>query len=111
MWMCYSEAARPSAVDVQSAVDRLKGVLEDHAVDMAHEKVYGLGRYYSEKECDELEQKYANGVCICELYLEEKIKRERFIRLMIGLGLETFLDEVNEFIDREEEAAENGERN
>lgn len=108
MWMLYAEASRPQPTDVQSAVERLKSYFEDLAFDAAHESVYGLGQFgYTEEECNKLQQKYENGVIVCDLYLKQAIDKVKLIKLLNGLGLEEFLEDVNRFIEAEEEEEQN----
>lgn len=103
MWMCYAEAARPAASDVRSSVDRLARSLEDLAFDAAHEVVYGFGRSGSDEYLRKEEKQYNNGAVICRLFLDGSISKRVFVDLMVGLGLEDCMEEVNSFIEKEEE--------
>lgn len=109
MWMLYSEASRPSAVDVPSAVNRLQQTFRDLGFEASHERVYGLGQYYTDEECNKLERKYNNGFEVCGLFLSGHITKTLLIDLLVALRLEDFLEEVQQFIEKEEEA-EDGER-
>lgn len=107
MWMIYAEASRPAATDVRSAVERLARSMEDLAFDASHEIVYGLGRSgLSEDELKNEEKQYNNGAVVCRLFLNESINRSELVNLMNGLRLQYHMDDVNKFIEREEDDAE-----
>lgn len=105
--MIYAEASRPAATDVRSAVERLANSMQDLAFDASHEIVYGLGRSgLSEDELKNEEKQYNNGAVICRLFLSDSIDRSELVNLMNGLGLQSHMDDVSKFIEREEVEAE-----
>lgn len=102
--MCYAEAARAEPTDVCSAVEHLVKSLEDCAYDAAHEIVYGLGRSgMTEEQLRNEEKQYNNGAVVCRLFLCGSINRRELLDLMSGLGLESHMITVNEFIEKEDE--------
>lgn len=104
MWMCYSEAARSEPTDLRSAVEHLVESLWDCAFEAAHEVVYGLGRSgLSDEQLRNEEKQYNNGAVVCRLFLGGSISRSELVDLMSGLGLESHMNKVHEFIEKEDE--------
>ncbi|KAF5283580.1 hypothetical protein FQA39_LY17282 [Lamprigera yunnana] len=78
MWMLYVEQHWTKAVDLKLAAESLYEELGALEFDADHESIYGMERYYTVQQCEELRYKY-------------KIGRKR-------IGLEHFLDTINNYI-------------
>ncbi|KAF5302140.1 hypothetical protein FQA39_LY10475 [Lamprigera yunnana] len=72
MWMLYAEHYWTKAIYLKLAVERLYeklGVLE---FDANHEAIYGMERYYTVQQCEELQDKYKIGRKKCRQFLKGK---------------------------------------
>ncbi|KAF5302326.1 hypothetical protein FQA39_LY10365 [Lamprigera yunnana] len=54
MWMLYAEQHWTKAIDLKSAVERLYEKLGGLEFDAVHEAIYGMERYYTVQQCEEL---------------------------------------------------------
>ncbi|KAF5289504.1 hypothetical protein FQA39_LY15059 [Lamprigera yunnana] len=54
MWMLYAEQHWTKAIDLKSAVERLYEKLGALEIDADHEAIYGMERYYTVQQCEEL---------------------------------------------------------
>ncbi|KAF5280787.1 hypothetical protein FQA39_LY17968 [Lamprigera yunnana] len=61
MWMLYAEQHWTKAFDLKSAVERLYQKLGALEFDADHEAIYGMERYYTVQQCEELRDKYKIG--------------------------------------------------
>lgn len=104
--MCYSEASRPVATDLRSAVTRLRSLFEDLAFEAAHESVYASDHFRRLDELIKLESKYREGVFICDEFLNKELCANHLLKYLIDIDLEEFSDEVKSFMCKE---SENGE--
>ncbi|KAF5290570.1 hypothetical protein FQA39_LY14699 [Lamprigera yunnana] len=58
MWMLYAQEHWTKAYDLKSAVERLYEELGALEFDADHEAIYGMKRYYTVQQCEELRDKY-----------------------------------------------------
>ncbi|KAF5305684.1 hypothetical protein FQA39_LY09173 [Lamprigera yunnana] len=61
MRMLYAEQHWTKAIDLKSAVKRLYEKLGALEFDTDHEAIYGMERYYTVQQCEELRDKYKIG--------------------------------------------------
>ncbi|KAF5283031.1 hypothetical protein FQA39_LY04902 [Lamprigera yunnana] len=61
MWMLYAQKHRTKSYDLKSAVERLYEELGALEFDADHEAIYGMARYYTVQQCEELRDKYKIG--------------------------------------------------
>ncbi|KAF5287258.1 hypothetical protein FQA39_LY15986 [Lamprigera yunnana] len=61
IWMLYAQEHWTKAFDLKSAVERLYEELGALEFDADHEAIYGMERYYTVQECEELRNKYKIG--------------------------------------------------
>ncbi|KAF5281776.1 hypothetical protein FQA39_LY17695 [Lamprigera yunnana] len=57
MWMLYAEQHCTKAIDLKSAVERLFEKLGAMEFDADHEAIYGMEKYYTVKQCSEINTK------------------------------------------------------
>lgn len=94
MWQSSEER---SASDLASAMENLARNFRNLEIDAVHEAVYGLGKFYSEEECKEKEEKYRKAKLACNIYLQTA-NLEDFLHTMRELKLEGYLEEIKNFI-------------
>ncbi|KAF5280844.1 hypothetical protein FQA39_LY17948 [Lamprigera yunnana] len=58
MWMLYAEQHWTKAIDLKSAVERLYEKLCALELDADHEEIYGMEKYYTLEQCEQLRDKY-----------------------------------------------------
>ncbi|KAF5290874.1 hypothetical protein FQA39_LY14554 [Lamprigera yunnana] len=85
MWMLYAQEHWTKSYDLKSAVERLYEELGALEFDADHEAIYGMERYYTVQQCEELRDKY-------------KIRRKCLVKRISEIGLRHFLDTVNKYI-------------
>ncbi|KAF5288887.1 hypothetical protein FQA39_LY03766 [Lamprigera yunnana] len=61
MWMLYAQEHWTKSYDLKSAVERLYEELGALEFDADHEAIYGMERYYTVQQCEELRDKYKIG--------------------------------------------------
>ncbi|KAF5287844.1 hypothetical protein FQA39_LY15658 [Lamprigera yunnana] len=61
MWMLYAQEHWTKAFDLKSGVERLYEKLGALEFDADHEAIYGMERYYTVQQCEELRDKYKIG--------------------------------------------------
>ncbi|KAF5287217.1 hypothetical protein FQA39_LY15994 [Lamprigera yunnana] len=61
MWMLYAQEHWTKSYDLKSAVERLYEELGALEFDAHHEAIYGMERYYTVQQCEELRDKYKIG--------------------------------------------------
>ncbi|KAF5303253.1 hypothetical protein FQA39_LY09992 [Lamprigera yunnana] len=61
MWMLYAQEHWTKALDLKSAVERLYEELGALEFDADHEAIYGMEKYYTVQQCEELRDKYKLG--------------------------------------------------
>ncbi|KAF5287222.1 hypothetical protein FQA39_LY15999 [Lamprigera yunnana] len=72
MWMLYAQEHWTRAFDLKSAVERLYEKLGDVEFDADHEAIYGMERYYTVQQCEELRDKYKIGRKVKKINTGEK---------------------------------------
>ncbi|KAF5285267.1 hypothetical protein FQA39_LY16728 [Lamprigera yunnana] len=68
MWMFYAEQHWTKAIDLKSAVERLYENLGALKFDANHETIYGMERYYTVQQCEQLQDKYKIGRKVCRKF-------------------------------------------
>lgn len=96
MWMCYVKEVE--IIDLESGVRNLSQKFSNLQFDAEHEAVYGMGRFYSEDDCNELAKKYELGHEVCQKFLKEKICEECFVQELIKVGLREFLHPIKQYL-------------
>ncbi|KAF5288669.1 hypothetical protein FQA39_LY15311 [Lamprigera yunnana] len=98
MWMLHAEQHWTKTIDLKLAVERLYeklGVLE---FDADHEAIYGMERYYTVQQCEELRNKYKIGKKVCRKFIKGKTCSQCLVNSMSKIGLRHFLDTINKYI-------------
>uniref|UniRef100_A0A1Y1LLL8 Uncharacterized protein n=1 Tax=Photinus pyralis TaxID=7054 RepID=A0A1Y1LLL8_PHOPY len=114
MWMCYAAENWTKAVDAHTAVERLVQELSALVEDAEHEAVYGLGRFCTEEECNDLVKKYSRGIKLCNLFLNGKYCLTCLRRQLCKAGFEGAAEDLKHWdnsdsSDEENEAENEGE--
>ncbi|KAF5298108.1 hypothetical protein FQA39_LY02532 [Lamprigera yunnana] len=81
-----------------SAVERLYEELGALEFDADHEAIYGMERYYTVQQCEELRDKYKIGRKVCRKFLQGKTCSQCLVKRISEIGLRHFLDTVNKYI-------------
>ncbi|KAF5273502.1 hypothetical protein FQA39_LY07519 [Lamprigera yunnana] len=84
--------------DLKSAVERLYEELGALEFDADHEAIYGMERYYTVQQCEELRDKYKIGRKVCRKFLQGKTCSQCLVKRISKIGLRHFLDTVNKYI-------------
>jgi hypothetical protein len=96
MWMSYIREIEIK--DLRSAIENLKQEFGNLKFDAEHEAVYGMGRFYTEEECNDLARKYRLGVEACEQYLEGTICINCLVQRIQAFELERFLYKIVDYL-------------
>ncbi|KAF5298064.1 hypothetical protein FQA39_LY11832 [Lamprigera yunnana] len=86
------------AIDLKSAVERLYEKLGALEFDADHEAVYGMERYYTVQQCEELRDKYKIGRKVCRKFLKGQTCSRCLVKRISEIGLQHFLDTINKYI-------------
>ncbi|KAF5298086.1 hypothetical protein FQA39_LY11854 [Lamprigera yunnana] len=84
--------------DLKSAVERLYEELGALEFDADREAIYGMERYYTVQQCEELRDKYKIGRKVCRKFLQGKTCSQCLVKRISEIGLRHFLDTVNKYI-------------
>ncbi|KAF5278194.1 hypothetical protein FQA39_LY18382 [Lamprigera yunnana] len=98
MWMLYAQEHWTKSYDLKSAVERLYEELGALEFDADHEAIYGMERYYTVQQCEELRDKYKIGRKVCRKFLQGKTCSQCLVKRINEIGLRHFLDTVNKYI-------------
>ncbi|KAF5298570.1 hypothetical protein FQA39_LY11771 [Lamprigera yunnana] len=98
MWMLYAQEHWTKSYDLKSAVERLYEELGGLEFDADHEAIYGMERYYTVQQCEELRDKYKIGRKVCRKFLQGKTCSQCLVKRISEIGLRHFLDAVNKYI-------------
>ncbi|KAF5275485.1 hypothetical protein FQA39_LY18640 [Lamprigera yunnana] len=98
MWMLYAQEHWTKSYDFKSAVERLYEELGALEFDADHEAIYGMERYYTVQQCEELRDKYKIGRKVYRKFLQEKACFQCLVKRISEIGLRHFLDTVNKYI-------------
>ncbi|KAF5275264.1 hypothetical protein FQA39_LY06924 [Lamprigera yunnana] len=98
MWMLYAEDHWTKAIDLKSAVERLYEKLGALEFDADHEAIYGMERYYTVQQCEELQDKYKIRRKVCRKFLKGKTCSQCLVKRINEIRLRHFLDTINEYI-------------
>ncbi|KAF5281447.1 hypothetical protein FQA39_LY17787 [Lamprigera yunnana] len=63
-----------------------------------HEAIYGMERYYTVQQCEELRDEYKIGRKVCRKFLQGKTCSQCLVKRISKIGLRHFLDTVNKYI-------------
>ncbi|KAF5291678.1 hypothetical protein FQA39_LY14315 [Lamprigera yunnana] len=66
--------------------------------DADHEAIYGMERYYTVQQCEELRDKYKIRRKVCRKFLQGKTCSQCLVKRISEIGLRHFLDTVNKHI-------------
>ncbi|KAF5289851.1 hypothetical protein FQA39_LY14964 [Lamprigera yunnana] len=98
MWMLYAQEHWTKTLDLKSAVERLyekPGALE---FDADNEAIYGMERYYTVQQCEDLRDIYKIGRKVCRKFLKGKTCYQFIVKRISEIGLRHFLDTINKYI-------------
>ncbi|KAF5270731.1 hypothetical protein FQA39_LY01469 [Lamprigera yunnana] len=98
MWILYAQGHWTKSYDLKSAVVRLYEELGALEFDADHEAIYGMERYYTVQQCEELRDKYKIGRKVCRKFLQGKTCSQCIVKRISEIGLRHFLDTVNKYI-------------
>ncbi|KAF5289303.1 hypothetical protein FQA39_LY15141 [Lamprigera yunnana] len=98
MWMLYAQEHWTKAFDIKSAVERLYEELGALEFDADHEAIYGMERYYTVQQCEELRDKYKIRRKVCRKFLQGKTYSQCLVKRISEIGLRHFLDTINKYI-------------
>ncbi|KAF5302501.1 hypothetical protein FQA39_LY19057 [Lamprigera yunnana] len=98
MWMLYAEQHWIKAIDLKSAVERLYEKLGALEFDADHEAIYGMEKYFTIQQCENLRDQYKIRRKICKKFLKGKYCAQCFMKSMGEIGLQQFLDTINKYI-------------
>ncbi|KAF5281562.1 hypothetical protein FQA39_LY05097 [Lamprigera yunnana] len=98
MWMLYAQEHWTKSYDLKSAVERLYEELGALEFDADHEAIYGMERYYTVQQCEELRDKYKIGRKVCRKFLQGKTCSQCLVKRISEIELRHFLDTVNKYI-------------
>ncbi|KAF5298552.1 hypothetical protein FQA39_LY11753 [Lamprigera yunnana] len=98
MWMLYAEQHRTKTIDLKSVVELLCEELGALEFDADHKAIYGMERYYTVQQCEELRDKYKIGRKVCRKFLQGKTCSQCLVKRISEIGLRHFLDTVNKYI-------------
>ncbi|KAF5297591.1 hypothetical protein FQA39_LY12067 [Lamprigera yunnana] len=98
MWMLYAQEHWTKSYDLKSAIERLYEELGALEFDADHEAIYGMERYYTVQQCEELRDKYKIGRKVCRKFLQGKTCSQCLVKRISEIGLRHFLDTVNKYI-------------
>ncbi|KAF5290564.1 hypothetical protein FQA39_LY14693 [Lamprigera yunnana] len=98
MWMLYAKEHWTKAYDLKSAVERLYEELGALEFDANHEAIYGMERYYTVQQCEELRAKYKIGRKVYRKFLQGKTCSQCLVKRISEIGLRYFLDTINKYI-------------
>ncbi|KAF5303439.1 hypothetical protein FQA39_LY19028 [Lamprigera yunnana] len=98
MWMLYAEQHWTKTVDLKSAVERSYEKLGAFEFDADHEAIYGMERYYTVQQCEELREKYKIGRKVCRKFLKGKTCSQCLVKRISEIGLRHFFDTINNYI-------------
>lgn len=88
MWMAYVDEVE--VVDLESGVKYLSQLFSNLRFDAEHEAVYGMGRFFTEEECNNLATKYEEGRKICQDFLMREICEDCLVSALLHLNLSGF---------------------
>ncbi|KAF5294220.1 hypothetical protein FQA39_LY13468 [Lamprigera yunnana] len=93
MWMMYAQEHWTKSYDLKLAVERLYEELGALEFDADHEAIYGMERYYTVQQCEELQDKYKIGRKVCRKFLQGKTCSQCLVK-----RIRHFLDTINKYI-------------
>ncbi|KAF5281816.1 hypothetical protein FQA39_LY05030 [Lamprigera yunnana] len=99
MWMLYAEQHWTKTIDLKSAVERLYEKLGALGFDADHKEIYGMERYYTVQQCEELRDKYKIGRKVCKKFLKGKTCFQCLVKRISEIGLRHFLDAIYKYIN------------
>ncbi|KAF5277514.1 hypothetical protein FQA39_LY18482 [Lamprigera yunnana] len=97
MWMLYAVQHWTKAIDLKSAVERLYEKLGALEFDADREAIYGMERYYTVQQFEELRDKYEIRRKVCRKFLKGKTFSQYLVKRISEIGLH-FLDKINKCI-------------
>ncbi|KAF5281055.1 hypothetical protein FQA39_LY17908 [Lamprigera yunnana] len=102
IWNCTGPellmVLQTKAIDLKLAVERLYERLSALEFDVDHEAIYGIERYYTVQQCEELRDKYKIGRKMCRKFLKGKTCFQCNVKRISEIGLRHFLDTIDKYI-------------
>ncbi|KAF5302131.1 hypothetical protein FQA39_LY10466 [Lamprigera yunnana] len=94
----YNIINRLSEKSNDVCLERLYEELGALEFDADHEAIYGMKRYYTVQQREELRDKYKIGRKVCRKFLKGKTCSQCFVKRISEIGLQYFLDTINKYI-------------
>ncbi|KAF5299319.1 hypothetical protein FQA39_LY02492 [Lamprigera yunnana] len=98
MWMLYVQQHWTKAINLKSELERLYEKLGALEFDADHETIYGMERYYTDQQCEQLLDNYKIGRKVCRKFLKGKTCSQCLVKRTSEIGLRHFLDTLNKYI-------------
>lgn len=86
--------------DLESAVKHIHKEFSNLSFDAHHEAIYGMGRFYTYEECEELGDTYDKAVSFCDQYLDDEIPLSRLVHELLDLKMYSFLTKLKPYLPR-----------
>ncbi|KAF5294075.1 hypothetical protein FQA39_LY13549 [Lamprigera yunnana] len=105
--LSYSSEQRCiKTIDLKSAVEHLYEKLGALEFDADHEAIYGMEKYYTLEQCEELRDKYKIGRKEYRQFLKGKYCSQCLKDRLSKIGLQYFLDAINKYISNSDTSNE-----
>ena len=101
MWMAYSEQHYPKAIDLTSAISRLRCTFGDLEFDAEHALNYDYRVFLVEEELQrvrDLAENYSEASLVCRLYLDDTISLECLMYELSKLNFQSFINGLADFL-------------
>lgn len=101
MWMCYAAEFWEKVEDLPSGIRRMESQFRALAFDACHAQNYDLSVCWDPEAVEDLkdlENKYLEGIEICDLYLNFEISLECFLYELVKLEFQGFIQPLREFL-------------
>lgn len=99
MWMAYVDSIE--VLDLKSGVRSLRQQFSHLEFDALHEANYGMGRFMSMEECNDLGDRYCGAKESCDDYIEGKISLYKLASNLQFLDLVSFLNQIRQYLPRD----------
>ncbi|KAF5306788.1 hypothetical protein FQA39_LY00018 [Lamprigera yunnana] len=94
----YAKRHWTKAIDLKSALECLYEKLGALEFGADHEAIYGMERYYTVQQCEELQIKYKIGRKVCRKFLKGKTCSQCLVKRMSEIALRHCLDTISRYI-------------
>ncbi|KAF5300833.1 hypothetical protein FQA39_LY10955 [Lamprigera yunnana] len=77
---------------------QLERRIQEQEFDADHETIYGMERYYTVQQMEELRDKYKIGRKVCRKFLKRKTCSQCLVKRISEIGIRHFLSTINKYI-------------